>query len=132
MIVTAITQSSSVTIGLSIILVSQNILGLDGAIGIIVGSNLGTTSTAFLASMKLGKTVKRTAFVNLLFNTFGVIAYLPFYRIYTNLIDSIEAPIAMNAAYAHLIFNLTIAIMFMPFIKKIVHSLEYYWAKKAK
>lgn len=131
MIITAITQSSSVAIGLAIILASQGVLNLESAIGLIVGSNLGTTSTAFLASMKMGTIAKRTAFVNLLFNLFGTIVYLPFYQIFANFVHNIDAPIAMQAAFAHLFFNLVIALLLMPFIKQIVKGLEKYWANRA-
>ena len=131
MILTVITQASSVTIGLSIILCGQGVLGLDSAIGIIVGSNLGTTSTAFLASLKLGTIAKRTAFVNLLFNLFGTLIYLPFYSTFDDLVGKINAPIAMQAAFAHLFFNLAISIMLMPFIKQIVRGLNIYWDRRA-
>ncbi|MDG2280797.1 MAG: Na/Pi symporter, partial [Flavicella sp.] len=57
--VTAICQSSSVTIGLSIILCSNGVLDLNGAIAIVVGSNIGTTSTAFLAAMNLQHAVTK-------------------------------------------------------------------------
>ena len=132
MIITALTQSSSVTIGLAIILCDQGVMDLDSAIGIIVGSNLGTTSTAFIASTKLGAIAKRTAMVNLLFNSFGVLVYLPFYKLFYNLVTSFDVPVAMQAAYAHLIFNLVIALLLMPFIRIIVLKLDTYWARKEK
>ncbi|WP_330441987.1 Na/Pi cotransporter family protein [Flavobacterium sp. C4GT6] len=113
-LITAICQSSSVTVGLTIILCSQNILGLDSAIGIIVGSNIGTTTTAFIASLKLGKVAKQTALANLAFNAIGVVIYLPFYKLFENLILSISSNITYQAALAHLIFNLIIAIVLLP------------------
>ena len=58
-VITALCQSSSVTIGLTIILCGQGVIGLESAIAIIVGSNVGTTTTAFLASMKLGVVAKK-------------------------------------------------------------------------
>jgi phosphate:Na+ symporter len=130
MILTALTQSSSVAIGLAIILADQGVLDLNSAIGILVGSNLGTTSTAFIASMKMGKIAKRTALLNLAINSFGVIVYLPFYSLYADMIDSINAPIAMQVAYAHLIFNVGIALLLMPFMKNIVKWIEEYFRKK--
>ncbi|MDT0552389.1 Na/Pi cotransporter family protein [Urechidicola vernalis] len=117
-LVTAICQSSSVTIGLTIILCSQQLLGLDSAIAIIVGSNIGTTSTAFIAAMKLDKTAKQTALANLIFNIIGVLIYLPLAVPYKNLIDSFNVGIAFEVALAHLVFNLIITILILPFTKQ--------------
>lgn len=127
MFITAITQSSSVTIGLAIILADQGVLELESAIAILVGSNLGTTTTAFIAALKLNKTAKKTALLNLLINAFGVLLYLPFYKLFDRAIGSIDTNIAMQVAYAHLIFNLVIAIILLPFsswiTKKVVNRL---------
>lgn len=123
-LVTAICQSSSVTIGLTIILCSQQILGLDSAIAIIVGSNIGTTSTAFLAAMKLNKTAKQTALANLIFNLIGVLIYLPLAVPYKNMIDSFNVAITYEVALAHLIFNLIITILILPFTKQFGRLIE--------
>ncbi|WP_417443180.1 Na/Pi cotransporter family protein [Joostella sp.] len=114
-IITAACQSSSVTVGLVIILSSQGVIELDSAIGIIVGSNVGTTTTAFLASLKLGKMAKQTALANLCFNSIGVLIYLPFHKVFENLILSITPNITFQVAYAHLIFNLGIGLILLPF-----------------
>ncbi|WP_435134362.1 Na/Pi cotransporter family protein [Formosa sp. A9] len=114
-VITAICQSSSVTVGLVIILSSQGILNLDSAIGIIVGSNIGTTTTAFLASLKLGQAAKLSAIANLCFNTIGVLIYLPFYKLFEMLITNISSNITYQVAFAHLIFNLTIGLILLPF-----------------
>lgn len=123
-LVTAICQSSSVTIGLTIILCSQQILGLDAAIAIIVGSNVGTTSTAFIAAMKLDKTAKQTALANLIFNVIGVLIYLPLSKLYANLIDSFNVAIAYEVALAHLVFNVIITILILPFTKQFGRLIE--------
>jgi len=119
MLITAITQSSSVAIGLAVILCGQQVLTLDSAIGIIVGSNLGTTTTAFIASLKLGKQAKKTALVNFYFNLFGVLLYLPLARIFVKGISKVDASLEIKVALAHLIFNLAIAILLLPFTQKI-------------
>ncbi len=123
-LVTAVCQSSSVTVGLTIILCSQQILGLDSAIAIIVGSNVGTTTTAFVAAMKLNKTAKQTALANLIFNIIGVLVYLPFAIPYKNLIDSFNMAISYEVALAHLVFNLVITILILPFTKQFGRLIE--------
>ena len=51
--ITAIVQSSSITTGLCILLVQQNLMPVTTAIPIVIGANIGTTSTAWLVSLKL-------------------------------------------------------------------------------
>lgn len=121
---TAITQSSSVTVGLAIILTAQNVIQLESAIGIIVGSNIGTTSTAFLASIKLNQTAKKTALLNLFFNLFGALIYLPFHHIFSETIRSMNTDAAIQVALAHLFFNLGIGILILPFTNHISSYFE--------
>ena len=123
-LVTALCQSSSVTIGLAIILCDSGVLGLSGAIAIVVGSNIGTTSTAFIAAMKLKKAAKRTAYANLIFNTIGVLIYLPLASLFVLVVQELTDVLAYQVAYAHLIFNVLIAIILLPFTGKIARLLE--------
>ncbi|MEX1000845.1 MAG: Na/Pi symporter [Crocinitomicaceae bacterium] len=128
MIISTITQSSSVTVGLAIILAGQGILDLNSAIGILVGANLGTTSTAFIAAIKLNQVAQKTALLNLLVNIFGVLIYLPLHKIYSEMIASIDASIAIQVAYAHLIFNVSLAILLLPFSKSVTKFVDsHFW-----
>lgn len=129
-IVTAITQSSSVSIGLAIILCGQGLMNLESAIGIIVGSNLGSTTTALIASINMNNTAKKTALANLLFNFVGVLLYLPFYKVFANLIKQIDASVEIQAASAHLIFNGALALLLLPFIQPISKFLNRYWFRE--
>jgi phosphate:Na+ symporter len=71
--ITAIIQSSSITTGLCILLVQQNLMPVAAAIPVVIGANIGTTATALVASIKMQKTARRVALANLCFNTFGVL-----------------------------------------------------------
>jgi phosphate:Na+ symporter len=119
LLVTAIVQSSSVTVGLVIILSSQQVIGLDSAIGIIVGSNIGTTSTALVASIKMSSAAKRAAFLNLSFNLVGALLYLPIHSLFNDLIKSIPGDIGIQVAVAHLLFNFGVVLLFIPFTNTI-------------
>ena len=74
---TAMVQSSSVTTGLAIILTQQGMLGLENAVPIIMGANIGTTSTALLAVLNMDLAAKKAAFSHFLFNIGGVLLFLP-------------------------------------------------------
>ena len=121
--VTAISQSSSVTIGLAVMLAGQGIIDLESGIAIVVGANLGTTSTAFLAAMKLGEIAKRTAQANLYFNAVGVLLFLPFSGIFSRAIGDLQMDVAFQVATAHLVFNLVITVVILPFTKQIAAKL---------
>lgn len=122
-VVTAISQSSSVTIGLAVMLAGQGIIDLESGIAIVVGANLGTTSTAFLAAMKLGETAKKTAQANLYFNSVGVLLFLPFSGVFSRAIGNLEMDIAFQVATAHLLFNLIITVVILPFTKQVAAKL---------
>jgi phosphate:Na+ symporter len=72
LLLTAIVQSSSITTGLCILLVQQNLMPVTAAIPIVIGANIGTTATALVASIQMQRTARRVAMANLCFNTFGV------------------------------------------------------------
>lgn len=112
-IVTVIVQSSSVVSGLSIILISQGLLSLDAAIPIVIGANIGTTSTAFIAALKLSSTAKLTALANFLFNLSGVVLIFPFMKFLEYFALQLSNSPTIQVAYAHLIFNLIIAVLFL-------------------
>jgi phosphate:Na+ symporter len=120
MILTALVQSSSVVVGLVIILSHQGIIGLDAGIAILIGSNIGTTSTAFIASFKMKETAKKLAKSNFIFNLVGVLIFLPLIPILKNLITLINTDLAYQMAFAHLIFNGVMALLFMVFINPFI------------
>ncbi|MCW5908073.1 MAG: Na/Pi cotransporter family protein [Chitinophagales bacterium] len=115
-IVTAVLQSSSVTTGLSIVLVSQGVLSVQGAIAVVVGCNLGTTTTAIIASLSLSKTAKSVAVANVLLNLAGLLVFLPFIKPLTTFIQGLESETTYQVATAHLVFNLIVAAIALPLL----------------
>jgi phosphate:Na+ symporter len=105
MLITAIVQSSSITTGLCILLVQQNLMAATAAIPIVIGANIGTTATALVASLKMQKTARRVAVANLCFNMFGVLLFLPFLgRFAVKMVELASDP-GMAVAWAQLTFN---------------------------
>ncbi len=108
-VVTAILQSSSVTTGLAILFVQQGMLPPEAAIPIVVGANVGTTSTALIASLQMSPVARAAARVNFVFNAAGVVLFLPFLpRFSATMVDATRDPSAA-VAWAHLIFNVIVA-----------------------
>lgn len=103
--ITAIVQSSSITTGLCILLVQQNLMPAAAAIPVVIGANIGTTATALIASIKMQTTARRVALANLCFNFFGVLLFLPFLgRFASDVVRFADDP-GMAVAWAQLIFN---------------------------
>ncbi|PLW69322.1 Na/Pi cotransporter family protein [Pseudohalioglobus lutimaris] len=113
---TALVQSSSVTTGLAIVLTQQGLIGLENAVPIIMGANIGTTTTAMLAMFNMDLAAKKTAFSHFLFNLGGVLLFLPAFLLYGQRLNEINMEPAVALATIHLIFNLTVCLVFLLFI----------------
>jgi len=117
MLITAIVQSSSITTGLCILLVQQNVLAAMAAIPIVIGANIGSTATALLASAKMQKTARRVALANLCFNAFGVILFLPFLRQFAERVVEFAGGPGMAVAWAQLIFNIVMVLLVLVLLR---------------
>lgn len=123
-LLTAVIQSSSVTVSIVLLLASQNLLALPITLYIIMGCNIGSCVTALLASLSGKKDAKRAAMIHFLFNVIGtcimyvvlLVAEEPIVR----LIMSISADNGRFVANAHTIIKVTQVIILFPFAKWIV------------
>lgn len=121
---TAVVQSSSVAVGVCILFVQQGLLPPASAVAIVVGANIGTTSTALIASMQLSDGAKAAAWANLFFNFTGVLLYLPFLHWFADWLHAHTSGPAISVAWAHLIFNLTVAVIFLLSLGRIAPVLQ--------
>jgi len=117
LVITLILQSSSVTVGMVIALVSQGLLDLKGAVPIILGDNIGTCITAFLASIGAGINAKKVAYSHIFFNVFGSIVFLNILNPYIRLLSLTSSDPVRQAANSHTFFNVFNTILFLPFTK---------------
>ncbi len=113
---TAIIQSSSATIGVLEQLYAAKVLSLKCAIGIMLGSNIGTTITGYLATFHTTKEAKQAVSANVLFNMLGVLLFFIVIQPYTGVMLKIEKEVCMNnvkltIAFSHLIFNVVTALL---------------------
>jgi phosphate:Na+ symporter len=123
MLITAIVQSGSITTGLCILLVQQNVLAATAAIPIVIGANIGTTATALLASAKMQKTARRVAVANLCFNACGVVLFLPFLRQFAERVVDLAGEPGMAVAWAQLIFNIVMVLLVLVLLRIFDRSL---------
>ena len=126
---TLVVQSSSATIAVLQNFAAQpgadgvsSILGLTGAIPILLGDNIGTTITALLASIGQTKDAKRTAVAHCIFNISGCLLFIWFVKPYAALIQYISPKvpeievISRQIANAHTFFNATMTLIWIPLI----------------
>lgn len=123
MLITALVQSSSVVSGLAIILIQNQLIGLEESVAIIIGSNVGTTSTALIASVKLSAAAKLSAMANFVFNLSGTLLFLPLIVPLSHLVSHISTTPAYQVAWAHIIFNTSVAVIFLIILKPFSRAL---------
>ena len=128
-ILTALIQSSSASTGIVITMVGTGLLSLDLALFIILGANIGTCVTAFLASFGANANSKRVAMIHLLFNVIGTVIFTAIIWIFKdqiiNLLESIfpnedQMSIQMRVSVFHVIFNVSTTLLLLPFTKQLV------------
>ncbi len=113
---TAVVQSSSVTTGLAIIFTQQGLLGLENAVPLIMGANIGTTATALIAMFSMDVAAKKTALSHFLFNLGGVVIFTPLLLMFGDRVSELNPDPAIALAYIHLIFNVATSLIFLVLI----------------
>lgn len=117
-IFTAIIQSSSASVGILQALAISGVIGLDNAVYVLFGQNIGTCVTALLASVGTSRNAKRTTIIHLLFNIIGttVFTIVCMTTPLTELIKSITPgnPVA-QIANTHTLFNIVTTVLLIPF-----------------
>lgn len=114
--VTALVQSSSVTTGIVLGLISINLLDINGAIPIILGANIGTCITIMIASIGTSISAKRSAVAHLLFNIIGTVLFLLILRPFISIVIRTSSDVLRQCANAHTLFNVANTLIFMPFV----------------
>lgn len=147
-VMTLIVQSSSATIAVLQNFASQagpdgvtSVIGLTGAIPILLGDNIGTTITALLASIGQSKNAKRTAIAHSIFNITGSFVFvwiIPWFAKFVQYIspkgNEVDV-ISRQIANAHTTFNIVCTLVWLPLIPlmvKIVTTIISGEDKKAK
>ncbi len=118
-LMTAIVQSSSATLGITITLAVQGLIDYQTAVALVLGENVGTTVTACLASIGARANAKRAAYAHTIINIVGVIWATSLFRVYIKFLHNFanpEADVTRFIATAHTMFNVSNVILFTPLI----------------
>ena len=128
-VMTLVVQSSSATIAVLQNFAIQpgadgvsSVIGLTGAIPILLGDNIGTTITAVLASIGQPRNAKRTAAAHCIFNVSGCLLFIWFIRPFAAFIQMISPKgpevevISRQIANAHTTFNIVMTLIWTPLL----------------
>lgn len=126
MVVTAIIQSSSASVGILIALAANGLVTWDSAVYIIMGQNIGTCATALLSSIGASKNAKGAAYIHLMFNVIGsvifsIVAYI-FFMFNPDLGARIITPYEISIV--HSLFNVANTVILFPFSNVLVKIAE--------
>ncbi|MFA6890752.1 MAG: Na/Pi cotransporter family protein [Sphaerochaetaceae bacterium] len=135
--ITVIVQSSAATMVMVLTMAYNGYLGVNAAAALILGSNIGTTITAFLASIGTSTAAKRTAMAHIMFNVIGTLVTIIFFRpmmyvcnvltpgnIYTMTGKELNQSLPTFLAMFHTLFNLFNTLIFFPFVKPYAKLIE--------
>lgn len=145
-LLTTVVQSSSATLGITISLASQGVISYETAAALVLGENVGTTITAFLASLGATTNARRAAYFHIVFNLVGVFWITLIFQWYIGIIQSFlpnevttmvlqdgkETYPHTTAAIAatHTVFNVVNMLLFLPFVAVFVRVLTKLVPKK--
>ena len=127
-LLTAIVQSSSATVAITITLASTGSITYPTAVALVLGENIGTTITAFLASLGTNTNAKRAAFAHILFNIIGVTIMIPLFHQYVKILELAfpeTLPIASRIAFSHSFFNIFVVLLLLPLLSPFTKFVAY-------
>ncbi len=120
LLLTAIVQSSSASVGILQALCITGSVTFGSAIPIIMGQNIGTCITALLSAIGANKNAKRAALVHLYFNLLGTISFMIIFYLINAFVHFHfleDAAGAAGIAVVHSVFNIVATILLLPFSK---------------
>lgn len=134
--ITALMQSSAAALAIVIAVADQGLLSVSAAFYLVLGCNMGTCLTAAIASMKSNQDGQRAAAAHAIFKFSGAAFFIILYLglneyIVRGLMQldiggqaTIDTVNPRQIAHMHTIFNLTLAVLFLPFINPIAKGLK--------
>ncbi|NLT13481.1 MAG: Na/Pi cotransporter family protein, partial [Clostridiales bacterium] len=133
---TAIIQSSSASVGILQAMALMGLIGLDSAVYVVLGQNIGTCVTAILAAVGTSTNSKRAAGIHLVFNIAGSTIYLLLLTIFPAIISWIQSlspdNVTRQIANFHTVFNVSVTILLFPLARQMVKLVSLIIPEKHK
>lgn len=109
-------QSSSAVVGIALGLAREGLITLPAGVIMVIGADLGTCSTALLASIGMEATARRAAWFHFFYNLISLILALSFYPYLIKLAVISAGTLPRRLANAHFLYNLLGAAILLPLL----------------
>lgn len=121
-VMTAVLQSSSASVGVLQTLAMQGLVPLKFSVFVLFGQNIGTCLTALFSTVGAKKNSKRAAVIHLLFNLIGtgIFILIALLTPYVELIEKLSPDPMAQIAISHIVFNIVSTVVMFPFAKALV------------
>lgn len=117
-LITALIQSSTATIGIIMGFLTADMLSIEAGIAIMLGSNIGTCITSYLASIGADKEAKLCAYAHIWLNIGGAVLFYPFIGQLKDAVEFMTSAKDVQLAHASLLFNVLSSIIVLPFAEQ--------------
>ncbi len=121
----ALLQSGTAVLIILIAFTQQGALPVSAVLPLVLGTNVGGSSVAFLAASGLASGGKRIAWGHVLMKTAGALAFFPFFSLVQWCLTAVSPDPSRIVANAHTLFNLTLAILFLPLAPRVAAVLGH-------
>ena len=121
-VMTAVLQSSSASVGVLQTLAMQGLVPLKFSVFVLFGQNIGTCLTALFSTVGAKKNSKRAAVIHLLFNLIGtgIFILIALLAPYVEWIEKLSPDPMAQIAISHIVFNIVSTVIMFPFAKVLV------------
>lgn len=119
LLLSALLQSGTAVMILLIAFAEQGLLAPSAVLPLVLGANVGGTSVAFVAASGLAAEGKRVAWGHLALKASGALLFLPFLPYARQAISWVSLDGAHFVANAHTCLNLSLAVLFFPWVEKV-------------
>jgi len=135
-LITVLMQSSSVTLAITLTALAGGIIDLFPAAALVIGSNLGTTTTAIFSSFGTNPAAKRVVSSHVVFNlitaffALALLSPLLSFILFSQEFFNIDQSYTMTLALFHTVFNVLGVILMWPITSYLVTWLSHRFKTK--
>lgn len=124
-LLTAIIQSSTATIAITMGLATAQLLSVDLGIAIILGANIGTCTTAFMANIGGTRSGQLVAWSHMILNIGGAMLFFPFITAFQWFVGALTSTPSIQLAHAQTIYNIACSLLALPICyMRFIHNIR--------
>ena len=125
-LITLLIQSSSATVGMTLVLAKQNLISLAGGMAIMLGAELGTCSDTLLATIKGTRQAIKAGLFHFFFNLLTIIVGLVLFDPFVRFVEWLSEgrPVDNQLANAHVLFSVCGVLIFLPWVNPAARLLD--------